>query len=150
MSTIHTLFLLQWAVSTMYYRNLIKFYTCTHCWECPTVRTGRQNCLQMNLASTPKLEQYTKCRRWWCFSKQSLLRTGLAPVHQSSHFLHKLLIHFLYSCVFRHRSILHFCILHFCIYQSPVNSFLAEFLSYMLNFSCNLMFLRIPIWRSVR
>ena len=48
---------------------------------------------------------------------------------------------FLCFCVFRH-----FCILHFFIYQSPVKSFLAEFLFYMLNFSCNLMFLQIPIY----
>lgn len=58
---------------------------------------------------------------------------------------------FLCFCVFRHFCILHFfilhfCILHFCIYQSPVKSFLAEFLFYMLNFSCNLMFLQIPIY----
>ena len=58
---------------------------------------------------------------------------------------------FLYFCVFRHICILHFfilqfCILYFCIYQSPVKSFLAESLFYILNYSYYFMILQIPIY----
>ena len=58
---------------------------------------------------------------------------------------------FLYFCVFRHLCILHFfilqfCILYFCIYQSPVKSFLAESLFYILNYSYYFMILQIPIY----
>ena len=58
---------------------------------------------------------------------------------------------FLYFCVFRHICNLHFfilqfCILNFCIYQSPVKSFLAESLFYILNYSYYFMILQIPIY----
>ena len=58
---------------------------------------------------------------------------------------------FLYFCVFRHICFLHFfilqfCFLHFCIYQSPVKSFLAESLFYILNYSYYFMILQIPIY----
>ena len=75
-----------------------------------------------------------------------MLRTGLAPVHQSSHFLHKLLIHF---GIYVYFDISEFCISLFCIsvfIKPQVYSFLAESLFYMLNFSCYFMFLQIPIY----